>query len=83
MFCTERKNGFRPGLKAQFTVVALVMVFIMLLMFAKFYPIMEEYIEDLVGEVDELTATLIALIPFLIAAAIIMSITWYIIPKRQ
>jgi len=83
MFCSEKKDGFRPGMKAQFTVVALVMVFIMLLMFAKFYPTMKTYIDDLVGQTDELTATLVSLIPFLIAAAIIMSVTWYIIPKRQ
>lgn len=83
MFCSEKKDGFRPGIKAQFTVVALVMVFIMLLMFAKFYPTMKTYIDDLVGQTDELTATLVSLIPFLIAAAIIMSVTWYIIPKRQ
>jgi len=83
---SSRQEGFKNWkleLKGQFTVVALVMVFIMLLMFAKFYPTMKTYIEELVPQVDELTGLIVELVPFLIAVAILMSVTWYIIPKRE
>lgn len=84
MFSIDKKTGFKKfELKGQFTVVALIMVFIMLLMFVKFYPTMKSFIDELVPQVDELTGILISLIPFFIAAAIIMSVTWYIIPKKS
>ena len=78
-------RGFkaRGMLNGQYTIVALVMTFIMLLMFAKFYPTIKTYIDELLPQVDDLTGTIIALIPFMIAVAIIMSIVWYIVPKRS
>jgi len=82
MFSTE-KNMFKARFKAQYTIVGLVMTFIMLLMFAKFYPTIESYINELLVQVDDLTGTIIALIPFMIAIGILMSIVWYIVPKRQ
>lgn len=84
MFSIDKKIGFKKfEMTGQFTVVALIMVFIMLLMFVKFYPTMKDFIDELIPQVDELTGILISLIPFFIAAAIIMSITWYIIPKKS
>lgn len=44
---------------------------------------MQPYIAELIGTTDEMTALMVSLIPFLIAVAIVMSVVWYIIPKRQ
>lgn len=84
MFSTEKRN-FK--FKAQFTLVALIMVFIMLIVFAKMYPIMEPYISDLVtaltGDGFEMASLMVSLIPFMIATAIIMSIIYYIVPAKD
>ena len=84
MFSTE-KRYFK--FKAQFTLVALIMVFIMLIVFAKMYPIMEPYITDLVtaltGDGFEMASLMVSLIPFMIATAIIMSIIYYIVPTKD
>jgi len=79
------KNNFK--FKAQFTLVALIMVFIMLIVFAKMYPLIEPYISDLVidllGDGYEMASVIVGLIPFMIATAIIMSIIYYIVPRRE
>jgi hypothetical protein len=69
-------------LKAQFTIVSLVMVLVMLVVYAYMYPTIETYIDLLIADSDPATATLISLIPFFIAIAIIMSIIWYIVPQK-
>jgi len=84
MFTSNKKEGFKKlELKAQFTVVALIMIFIMLLIFVKLYPTMKTYIDEVTPELDEMSALIVSLIPFMVAVAIFMSITWYIIPRRQ
>ena len=84
---SSRKNNFKPGFDAQFTLVALIMVFIMLIVFAKMYPIMEPYISDLVNALladnYEMASLMISLVPFMIAVAIIMSVIYYIVPRRD
>ena len=84
MFSTEKRN-FK--FKAQFTLVALIMVFIMLIVFAKMYPLMEPYISDLVTSLGldgyEMASLMVSLIPFMIATAIIMSIIYYIVPSKD
>ena len=70
-------------LKAQFTLWTLMMVFIMLIVFSKMYPTIKELIDDLIPQVDELTAILVSLIPFIVVSAIIMTIWFYVIPHRQ
>jgi len=84
MFSTEKR---RFKFKAQFTLVALIMVFIMLIVFAKMYPIMEPYITDLVVALGldgyEMASLMVSLIPFMIATAIIMSIIYYIVPSKD
>lgn len=83
MFSSKNNIGFKArNISGQYTIVALVMTFIMLIMFAKFYPTIKTYIDELLPQVDELTGTVIALIPFMIAIGILMSVVWYIIPKR-
>ena len=70
-------------IKAQFTLWTLMMVFIMLIVFSKMYPTIKTLIDDLIPQVDELTAILVSLIPFIVVSAIIMTIWFYVIPHRQ
>jgi hypothetical protein len=71
-------------LKAQFTIYTLIMAFIMLLVFSKLYPTIQSSIDDLIASgVDDLTAVIVSLYPFLIAVAIIMSVWFYVIPRRE
>jgi uncharacterized BrkB/YihY/UPF0761 family membrane protein len=78
------KKIFSKRLKGQFTIYTLIMAFIMILVFSKLYPLMQENIDDLIDAgVDELTAVIVSLYPFLIAVAIIMSIWFYVIPRRE
>ena len=71
-------------LKAQFTVYTLIMAFIMLLVFTKLYPTIQEYIDELIASgVDSLTAVIVSLFPFMLVVAIMMSIWFYVIPRRE
>lgn len=76
-------NKERFGFKAQFTLVSLIMVLVMLIVYSQLYPVIEPYITELVGESDDATAVIIGLVPFFIAVAIVMSILYYIIPQRR
>lgn len=67
--------------KAQFTIVSLVMILVMLIVYSQLYPVIEHFIDELIGESDPATATLISLIPFFIALAILLSVIWYIVPS--
>ena len=71
----------RTCFKAQFTIVALVMILVMLVVYSQLYPVIEHFITDLIEECDPATATLISLIPFFIALAILLSIVWYVVPS--
>jgi hypothetical protein len=71
-------------LKAQFTVYTLIMAFIMLLVFTKLYPTIQLYIDELIASgVDSLTAVIVSLFPFMLVVAIMMSIWFYVIPRRE
>lgn len=67
-------------LKAQFTMVALVGVLIMLIVYSQLHPIIESFIVPLMADVDPATATIISLIPLFIAIAILLSVLSYIMP---
>lgn len=69
-------------LKAQFTIISLVMVLIMIIVYSQLYPIIEPFLKSLMNNSDPATATIIGLIPFFIALAIVMSVLWYVIPQR-
>lgn len=73
----------RKRISGQFTIVSLVMVLVMLIVYSQLYPTIEGYINVLIGESDPATATLLSLLPFFIAIAIIMSVIWYIVPQRN
>lgn len=70
-------------ISGQFTIVSLVMTLVMLVVYSQLYPTIEGYITVLIGESDPATATLLSLLPFFIAIAIIMSVIWYIVPQRN
>jgi hypothetical protein len=57
------------------------MVLVMLVVYSQLYPVLETFINDLIGESDPATATLISLLPFFIALAILLSVIWYIVPS--
>lgn len=73
----------KTKMKGQFTIISLVMVLVMLIVYSQLYPVMEPFITDLIGHSDPATATLISLLPFFIALAIIMSVIWYIVPQGR
>jgi hypothetical protein len=75
----KNRNGFR----GQFTIVSLIEILIMLIVYSKLYPVLEPFITDLVNVSDPATGAILGMVPFFIAVAIIMSITWYIIPQRR
>jgi hypothetical protein len=75
----ERRDGYR----GQFTIVSLVEILIMLIVYSKLYPVIEPFILNLTNVSDPATGAIISMVPFFIAVAIIMSITWYIIPQRR
>ena len=69
-------------LKGQFTIISLVMVLIMIIVYSQLYPVIEPFLATLINDSDPATATLVGLIPFFIALAVIMSVLWYVIPQR-
>jgi hypothetical protein len=73
----------RDGYRGQFTIVSLVEILIMLIVYSKLYPVIEPFILNLTNVSDPATGAIISMVPFFIAVAIIMSITWYIIPQRR
>jgi len=73
----------RMKMRGQFTIISLVMVLVMLVVYSQLYPTIETYISSLITTSDPATATLISLLPFFIALAIIMSVLWYIVPQRK
>jgi len=74
-------------LKGQFTLVALVMLLIMLIVFARMFPMIDTYLTTLIADLTAggytISALLMSLVPLLIAVAIITSIFWYMVPRRQ
>jgi len=70
-------------IKAQFTMAALVGVLVMLIVYSQLYPVLEPLINTLIGNSDPATATIISLIPFFIAVAILLSVLYYIVPSRR
>jgi len=72
------------NMKGQFTVIALVMSFVAIIVFVILHPILNTFIEQFVAESDDATMNmLVQLLPFFVLIAIIMSIVFYIIPQRQ
>ena len=73
----------KSRIKAQFTMVALVGVLIMIIVYSQLYPIIEPFINTLIATSDPATATVISLIPFFIAVSILLSVLYYIMPSGR
>jgi len=70
-------------MKGQFTIVALFMVFITLLVYINIYPILNEYIQMILPSMDPASRTLLSLMPFFFLLAIIITAFYYAFPHRQ
>ncbi len=80
---TRTKPGpLTKRLAAQFTIISLVMVFIMIIVYSQLYPTIESFLTPLIASSDPATATLLSLLPFFIVLAIILSVLWYVVPQR-
>lgn len=72
----------RTRFEAQFTIISLVMVFVMIIVYSQLYPTIETFLTPLIAGSDPATATLLSLLPFFIVLAIILSVLWYVVPQR-
>ena len=79
----EKKMLTTSRIKAQFTMSALVGVLVMIIVYSQLYPVLEPLIQDLINTSDPATATIVSLIPFFIAVAILLSVLYYIVPSRR
>ena len=71
MFSTKKDDSF----KAQFTMKVLLEVALMLFVYSQIYPtLIEPSIATMIGSSDSSTGTLLSLIPFAIAAIIILGV---------
>ena len=71
----ELRHGM---LKAQFTMRTLLEIGLMLIVYAQIYPfLIEEPLADIISTSDPVTAALLSLLPFLIAAIIIIGVISY------
>ena len=69
--------------KAQFTIIALVMLLITLIAYVYIMPVFISIINSQIGNFPSDIAVVISLVPFLILIAILVSIVWYIVPHRE
>lgn len=70
--------------KGQFTIVALVMTFVAIIVFVALYPVLNSFITDFLAESEDATLNMVVqLLPFFIVIAILMGFLWYVIPQRQ
>lgn len=74
---------FRMGNKGQFTIIALIMTFIMLVVYAAFLPAINEVINQILPNADTMTQMVIKFIPLTIALVILMSILLYSRPVYE
>jgi len=71
-------------IKGQFTIVALIMLLITVMVYVFIYPAFWDVVEPQLENIsDPSVVALIQLSPFLMMVAIFVSIVWYIVPQRQ
>lgn len=75
-------SKFIDDIKAQYTLVGLMMTFVSIIVFSQIYPVIKPFIASIVSTADPSTALIVELIPFVIGISIIFGIIWYIIPRR-
>lgn len=65
------------NLKGQFSIVAIIGVFLSILLFSVLYPIIKTFIDNVAPELDPVSAQILYLIPTFTLIGIIMSIFFY------
>ena len=70
----------KSRIEAQFTMVALVGVLVMIIVYSQIYPIIEQFLIPLMASSDPATATILSLVPFFVAVSILLSVLYYIVP---
>ena len=73
----------RARLPGQFTIVALILTLLLILILARFHPILRAYIDDVIPGMNPMDATLLSTVPFFILLFIMMSAIWYIVPRTK
>jgi len=76
-------RNFMGAHKGQYTVVALIATFMVIVAFVAIYPILYSQIQSVLPQMDAYTQTLMLLIPFFIVLAIIMTIIYLVIPHVE
>lgn len=72
------------NMKGQFTIVALVMTFVAIIVFIAIYPVLNTFIQQFLAESEDATLNmLVQLLPFFILLGIVLGIIFYIVPQRQ
>lgn len=71
------------GNKGQFTIIALIMVFLTVVTFAVLRPQFQSAIDDMIPSLDSLSALLAAFLVPLVFLVIIISVLWYARPVRE
>jgi len=78
----KRKGGFKLGARrGQFTVVALVLTFVTLIVFVSLYPALASIISD--ASMTGAEGLLLDLMPFMFLVAILLVVLSYATPQRQ
>lgn len=70
-------------MKGQFTIIALIMVFLCIIVFSVMYPIIKTFIDSVTPSLDPMVAQFLALMPFFIMIGIVLSIVHYAMPHQQ
>jgi len=79
----SKSKTFRHGLRGQYTLYALFMTVMTIIVFTQIYPILKAFIDDAIPTMDDATATLVSISPFVIFMFILYGAMWYVIPSRE
>lgn len=78
-----KNNKLGGEAKGQYTLYALFMTVMTIIVYTQLYPILKQFIDGAIPEMDEATATLMSLTPLVILFFIIYGAMWYVIPQRE
>ena len=79
MFATTKKR-----FKAQFTIKVLLEIVLLLIIYSQIYPtLIEPYLQTQINNSDGITAALLSLLPFVIAAMILIGVISYNAMRRR
>ncbi len=68
----------KPRFKAQFTMKVLLEVVLLIIVYSQLYPtLIEPYLETQINASDPVTAAFLSLLPFVIAAVIVIGVIGY------